>query len=111
MKTSLRMHDRFLTFLPRNTNIPLDKNTSPTIVESTFVRVNLQFINHETSDFQIACNQDTNLSESTRVIPRFETDNIVPSGRFVALTCVRMTSRGLFLLVSLLGESETLSSV
>jgi hypothetical protein len=62
--------------------------------------VNFHFLNRKSPMLQITFYQIADLFESTRVIPSLETDDIVPSGRFVALTCIGVTAGQLLLLIS-----------
>ena len=88
------------SFLLEKPNIPLDKHPPSTMIEGTFVGVNFHFLNCKTPILQITFYQIADLFESTRVIPSLETDDIIPSGRLVALTCIGVTAGLLLLLIS-----------
>jgi hypothetical protein len=78
-------------------NIPADKHTPAAVFEITFMVVKLDFVDVESTHFEIMLDQLGDLFVSVSVFPGLEADYGVPSGRYVALTNLRMTSSLLFL--------------
>jgi hypothetical protein len=85
---------RSVTF---KSNIPADKHTPTAVFEFTFMIVKLDFVDVESPHFEIMLDEIGDLFVSVSVFPRLEADYGVPSGRYVALTNLRMTSSLLFL--------------
>jgi hypothetical protein len=93
-------------------DVPLNKHPTSAIIEAALVRVDLDSIDHKSPVLQITFNQYTDLFESTRIIPSLESDKVVPSRSFVALTRFRVTSRLFLLFVSpFSAESDLVESV